>query len=484
MCSGKTSQTYNFCFIDACTAAPTSMLANLFGFFHQSFIMRTRMRKHKVTFVVILVIIFCVVFVRVYTESRDESPKAIGQSIQKEYTKGRGEPHDQGRDTRVRISPIADPDLSEDLSKVEHGGIGMDAHTSPKIQTPLLRHIASDIISMKPDIFETVPRQFLPDYKSPCWFNKQNELYCLPYFYIIGVDKCGTTDLWDKITQHPDVLASVPKEPHWWGKRRHGCEQPPIHQKEARQISKMIGEKNDSSIEWYLNWFKTFGVKSIESSPSQNADGDVTFPKVFCDASISTCFNIGKPWEEGNYTNADLIHAVQPQAKIVMIIRNPTQRFFSGFMYNSMYRDKSSAALDLEVKEKIHCLTSCLQKHSERYCVFTKTCEPLNTIYLTLVKDWMRVYGRDGVYVLRLEDWRKNCAEELKKLIIFLELPALPKDEILRITRRKTLNVNARKAQGPALWNTTRDLLQDFFRPLNKRFASFMNDTRFLYNEG
>lgn len=34
----------------------------------------------------------------------------------------------------------------------------------------------------------------------------------------------------------------------------------------------------------------------------------------------------------------------------------------------------------------------------------------------------MRVYGRDGVYVLRLEDWRKNSAEELKKLIKFLEL--------------------------------------------------------------
>ena len=31
--------------------------------------------------------------------------------------------------------------------------------------------------------------------------------------------KCGTTDLWDKIVAHPDVI-DVPKEPHWWGMRR------------------------------------------------------------------------------------------------------------------------------------------------------------------------------------------------------------------------------------------------------------------------
>ncbi|XP_030853470.1 carbohydrate sulfotransferase 15 isoform X2 [Strongylocentrotus purpuratus] len=373
--------------------------------------------------------------------------------------------------------------MSEKLSEEDHDERGMDAHPSPKIQTPLLRHIPSGVISMAPDIFETVPRQFLPNYKSPCWFNKQNKLYCLPYFYIIGMAKCGTTDLWDKITRHPHVLASVPKEPHWWSRRRRGIDTRniPIHQKEARQISKMIGEKEDSSIDWYLNWYKTFGVKSIESSPSQNADGDVTFPKVFGDASISTSFDIGKTWEEGNYTNADLIHAVQPQAKIIMIVRNPTQRFSSQFHYNG-FRD-SPAALDHKAKEEISCFTSCLQEHSERYCTFRRSCRMLNAIYIAIAKDWMRVYGRDGVYILTLEDWYGNTGKEFEKLLKFLELPALPKDEISRITRRKPKNVNARNARS-SMWNTTRDLLQDFFRPFNKRFASFMNDTRFLYDEG
>ena len=40
--------------------------------------------------------------------------------------------------------------------------------------------------------------------------------------------KCGTTDLWDKVVQHPEVLP-VPKEPHWWAWRRFGFVNTPIH---------------------------------------------------------------------------------------------------------------------------------------------------------------------------------------------------------------------------------------------------------------
>ena len=45
------------------------------------------------------------------------------------------------------------------MSEEEHGERGMDAHTSPRIQTALLRNIAPDVICMALYIFETVPRQ-------------------------------------------------------------------------------------------------------------------------------------------------------------------------------------------------------------------------------------------------------------------------------------------------------------------------------------
>ena len=46
----------------------------------------------------------------------------------------------------------------------------------------------------------------------------------------------------------------------------------------------------------------------------------------------------------------------------------------------------------------------------------------LSAIYIAIAKDWMRVYGRDGVYILTLEDWYENTGKEFEKLLKFLEL--------------------------------------------------------------
>ena len=48
-------------------------------------------------------------------------------------------------------------------------------------------------------------------------------LRCLPYFYLAGVSKCGTTDLYNALSRHKDVLGGVRKEPTYWNRiRYHG----------------------------------------------------------------------------------------------------------------------------------------------------------------------------------------------------------------------------------------------------------------------
>jgi N-acetylgalactosamine 4-sulfate 6-O-sulfotransferase len=50
-------------------------------------------------------------------------------------------------------------------------------------------------------------------------------LRCLPYFHVIGVDKAGTTDLWDRLIKHPQIVQNsgvIGKETHWWSWRRFG----------------------------------------------------------------------------------------------------------------------------------------------------------------------------------------------------------------------------------------------------------------------
>ena len=96
------------------------------------------------------------------------------------------------------------------------------------------------------------PMNYLPDYKNPCWLSKitndkaslwydftetgltykrMSYLYemrlskgnnwrmrCLPYLYLIGVTKSGTTDLYTRILGHPEIMRPGHKEPMWWNR--------------------------------------------------------------------------------------------------------------------------------------------------------------------------------------------------------------------------------------------------------------------------
>lgn len=114
-------------------------------------------------------------------------------------------------------------------------------------------------------LFSVIPRHYLPHIKSPCWYeefsanltvnpykwnlfllihpslkdvfqnlwenfdqhlhsvgDKKYRLRCLPYFYIIGQPKCGTTDLYRRLKQHPALRFNLYKEYHWWPSLHYG----------------------------------------------------------------------------------------------------------------------------------------------------------------------------------------------------------------------------------------------------------------------
>lgn len=67
------------------------------------------------------------------------------------------------------------------------------------------------------------PKRYISQAKNPCWFETKADktiLYCIPYFYVAGVAKCGTSDLYRRIRLHPDVMRGTMKEYHWWDRSR------------------------------------------------------------------------------------------------------------------------------------------------------------------------------------------------------------------------------------------------------------------------
>lgn len=62
------------------------------------------------------------------------------------------------------------------------------------------------LAALSPDVFDKLPPKFNTIHKNPCFGGSGPELACLPYFNIIGVSKCGTTDLYHRLTLYKQVI--------------------------------------------------------------------------------------------------------------------------------------------------------------------------------------------------------------------------------------------------------------------------------------
>eukprot|EP01065_Artemidia_motanka_P037554 TRINITY_DN4626_c1_g1_i4.p1 TRINITY_DN4626_c1_g1~~TRINITY_DN4626_c1_g1_i4.p1 ORF type:complete len:469 (+),score=64.56 TRINITY_DN4626_c1_g1_i4:1362-2768(+) len=80
----------------------------------------------------------------------------------------------------------------------------------------------SAVAPADPMLAALLPERFDTALRSPCWRSNAGAMQCLPAFQIIGVSKCGTTDLFDRLRHHPDVSPATNKGPHWWDEDARG----------------------------------------------------------------------------------------------------------------------------------------------------------------------------------------------------------------------------------------------------------------------
>jgi N-acetylgalactosamine 4-sulfate 6-O-sulfotransferase len=59
-----------------------------------------------------------------------------------------------------------------------------------------------------PDTWEVLPERLSQQHTNPCWQDgsRGGRLRCLPFFQILGVSKCGTTDLYGRLVLHPQIM--------------------------------------------------------------------------------------------------------------------------------------------------------------------------------------------------------------------------------------------------------------------------------------
>jgi hypothetical protein len=141
----------------------------------------------------------------------------------------------------------------------------------------------------------------------------------VPNFLVVGTGKAGTTSLYHYLGQHPDIYMSPVKEPCYFASEVRVENLETRHLKHVRrQSAALAGILNDgkpvNALGWLFSEWDDY-LRLFQNATSQTAIGEAS--PVYL-------------WSE---SAAARIASHLPNAKIVMILRDPAERAFSQYLH-------------------------------------------------------------------------------------------------------------------------------------------------------
>jgi hypothetical protein len=193
-----------------------------------------------------------------------------------------------------------------------------------------------------------------------------------PNFFLVGAPRSGTTSLHEYLSQIPDVFMSKLKEPYYFMTRWDD--------------SSIIRGMRVRNKEEYLRLFrKAKGYSAIgESTPLYL-------------------------WDPGTPAK---ISEIVPDAKIIMILRNPIDRAFSHYLYMIRFGFEQSSDFYEALKNDYNNPQKVVGL-SHLYIDFG--------LYAEQVKRYLDVFGKRNVMVLIYEEFIKETRTSLENVLEFLE---------------------------------------------------------------
>ena len=246
-------------------------------------------------------------------------------------------------------------------------------------------------------IWSVVPRHnFSDEFKNPCWYSnkaisdhqksillkkvklyknslnhqqivnmtqqtehtpKSNVLRCMPYFFIAGFPKSGSTSIHSALCHHPKIAQPIRKEIHWWTRvpLKISKDIDPRSVNRTLTVTKVTHDYLKLTVFRYLiNYFRA--AKTIG-----RLNDSITY-----DGSQSTL------WDSNFFVNTQdycampaIISRVLPKAKFVVIMRNPITRLYSHYLYSCTMHLKGNISRWLTKKQRGLDLASKFHKEVE-----------------------------------------------------------------------------------------------------------------------
>jgi hypothetical protein len=252
-------------------------------------------------------------------------------------------------------------------------------------------------------------------------------LRLLPDFIIIGARRCGTTSLYHYLTQHPCVMPALKKEIFYFT------------------------DYFQNGLDWYRGHFPTRIEKRFRRMRRGGnvITGEAT-PSYLYDPLV-----------------ARRIHEMNPNMKILVILRNPVDAIYSAYYLGLKHRTYTAQEVQFE-----NCILEDLERAANRrhygsasISVAEKRGLISHGIYIEHLKPWFDLFPDEQIKVLITEEFFPSPDEGFQEVLSFLGVPPCG---LKAYQKLNTLNY-------PDMDPLIRSQLADFFAPYNRRLESFLS---------
>ncbi|PVD24221.1 hypothetical protein C0Q70_14691 [Pomacea canaliculata] len=334
--------------------------------------------------------------------------------------------------------------------------------------------------------------EFIPGLKNPCWKDAKNKLRCLPYFYVAGIPKCGTTDLYHRIREHPDIARGQLKEYHWWDRLRYGASM------ELRFNEEDIRNGEPVEFEVYSNLLMLDEERArLESELRKTGKSDFIIgdgsPAYVWENSKWQMFQGNEGCSEPRIVTGSFIAHAYPEAKIFLIFRHPTERLYSRFLSRIKrvpdFQGATPKMFHNFVVNAVKVYKDCFRKSSVRSCAYNLTVYDeavvriVEGMYSVFIEDWLRIFRRDQIMFIRSEDFSEDVESHMRRIFAFLGVAPLDSAVMERMASRASVNIGKMYQEVGLMLPETIAVLNEFYDPFIHRFAELVQDDRFLWKD-
>ncbi len=239
-----------------------------------------------------------------------------------------------------------------------------------------------------------------------------------PNFFIVGAPRAGTTSMYEFLKKTPGVYMSSIKEPHF---------------------------------------FSSFNSRYMFGNPIRDEKKYLAlFKNVKDENAIGEC-STSYLWDS---QSCNLIHKTIPNARIVIILRDPIQRAFSHYLM------RVGGGQDLSFSEVIR-----LVLKSPNYDYYT-TIIVNGGFYFEQVKRYVETFGPNQLKVIIFEEFIKDPKKSVRELLKFLDIKSEPPEDVQTVHNEYTEprgKIITSLLQNPTVRRIGQQIPESIYEPFVKK---------------